>query len=593
MPTVSVPEGVAKYLLIDGQQRLTTILVILTVLRDLARSAGDDALAEEINLTLIVNQFKKEGDHHKLLPTQNDRTAFEALALGTQNGFDSQLQRAYTFFEKGIQAKSLSVDRVKKILCNDLSVVSIVLDPDDNPHLVFESLNAKGRALSAADLIRNYFFMRIHVSDQDALYGKYWKPMETALGLNLTECIRHYLMKDGKVIRRDDVYFALKEGVTKENATERLADLARFAAFYEKLLSPERESDTAVRTALKRFNRLEINSAFPFLLNCYDELAAGTLSSADFVEVIEILSNFLLRRFVCNVGTKDLSKIFSPLYRQVKRNQVSFSRSLRSVLQTLRYPRDSEFRSRIEDGKLYGTAEQATKGRFILESLELSSAHKEPVSLEGLSVEHLMPQTLTDYWKSLLGAEWEETHELYLHTIGNLTLTGYNPELSNSNWARKREILLSSHLELNRYFEGKESWRREDIEDRSRTLAEMALKVWPYFGDSSVVEKESATGKTPQHLTILGQQFQVDSWRDVLENTINVIADLEPEKFNLLLRQFPRFVNRNADVLRETRRLKNGAFIEVHLSAQSIQKFCFQALESIEMSVDEWLLETI
>lgn len=108
--------------------------------------------------------------------------------------------------------------------------------------------------------------------------------MEMALGANLTECIRHYLMKDGKVIRRDDVYFALKEGVTKENATERLADLARFAAFYERLLSPEHEPDTAVQKVLKRFNRLEINSAFPFLLNCYDELAAGTLSSADFVE---------------------------------------------------------------------------------------------------------------------------------------------------------------------------------------------------------------------------------------------------------------------------------------------------------------------
>ena len=594
MPTVSVPEGVAKYLLIDGQQRLTTVLIILIVLRDLARTAGNDALAEEINLTLIVNQFKKQGDHHKLLSTQGDREAFDSLALATSNGADCQLQKAYTFFEKGIQARSLSVDRVKKILCTDLSVVSIVLDPDDNPHLVFESLNAKGRALSAADLIRNYFFMRIHVGEQDALYAKYWEPMETSLGANLTECIRHYLMKDGRVIRRDDVYFALKEGVTKENATERLADLSRFAGFYERLLFPEREPDREIKASLKMFNRLETNSAFPFLLNCYNELSAGSLSRAEFVEVIKTLSNFLLRRFVCNIGTKDLSKIFPPLYRQVKRSQqLCFSQSLRSVLQTQRYPRDSEFQSRLEDGKLYGTADQATKARFILETIELSFAHKELVSLEAVSVEHLMPQTLTDDWKLSLGADWEETHELYLHTIGNLTLTGYNPELSNFTWSRKREILLGSHLELNKYFEGKESWRREEIEARSRKLAERAIEVWPYFGDASVVEKESATGRTPQQLTILGQRFSVDSWRDVLENTINVIADLEPEKFNLLLRQFPRFVNRNPDVLREHRQLKNGAFVEVHLSAQSIQRFCFQALESIEMSVDDWLLETI
>lgn len=592
MPTVSVPEGVAKYLLIDGQQRLTTILLILTVLRDLARKAGD-GLAEEINLTLIVNQFKKGSDHQKLLPTQGDRREFELLVSGIPSGNGCQLRKAYEFFEKGIQARQLSIHRVKKILCNDLSVVSIVLDTDDNPHLVFESLNAKGRALSAADLIRNYFFMRIHVSNQDEVYAKFWEPMEAALGSNLTECIRHYLMKDGKVVRRDDVYFALKDGVTTENASSRLEDLSRFAGFYERLLYPEREPDKEIRTALKRFNRLDTNTAFPFLLNCYYELAIGALSTREFVEIIETVENFLLRRFVCNIGTKDLSKIFPPLYRQVKRHPTAFIQALRLVLQAQRYPKDSEFRSRLTDSKLYGTADQAVKAKLILETLESSYAHKEPVALDGLTVEHVMPQKLTEEWKSDLGEDWQEIHELYLHTIGNLTLTGYNPELSNSGWVRKRTILLDSHLELNKYFKSKHAWRREDIEQRSRDLAELALKVWPYFGDATVPEKLTATGRTPQQLTILGHRFEVASWRDVLENTINIIADLEPEKFDVLLREFPRFVSRNASALREYRKLKNGAFIEVNLSAQAIQKFCFQALESIDMSIDDWIVQAI
>jgi uncharacterized protein with ParB-like and HNH nuclease domain len=592
LPTVSVPEGVAKYMLIDGQQRLTTVLIILTVIRDLARAAGNNALADEINLTLIVNQFKKDGDHQKLLPTQGDRKAFGGIVVGNPDDTDSQVWKAYNYFKSGIKAKDLQIDRVKKILCNDLSVVSIVLDPDDNPHLVFESLNAKGRALSAADLIRNYFFMRIHVRDQDVVYDKYWKPMEIGLDANLTECIRHYLMKDGKVVRRDDVYFVLKEGVTKENAVDRLSDLARFAGYYERLLYPIREIDPDIRAAIERFNRLETNSAFPFLLNCFDDYNRGVLLKAELIDVFKTLENFVVRRFVCNIATKYLSTIFPALYQQAKSySDASFNRALCLVLQTKGYPRDTEFRSRLVDGKLYGSGDRALKTKLILETFESSYGHKEGASFSTLTLEHLMPQTVTQSWKSALGQDWQEVHELYLHTIGNLTLTGYNPELSNSDWNRKRAILLESKLELNKYFASKDCWRRENIEQRSRDLSEMALRAWPYFGDGSVADTTSVTGTTPQRLKILGAFFDVHSWRDVLENTMNVISDLEPEKFEVLLSEFPRFISRQSGNLRERRQLTNGAFVEVNLSAQAIQKFCFQAIESIELSTDDWIVQ--
>jgi uncharacterized protein with ParB-like and HNH nuclease domain len=592
LPTVSVPEGVAKYMLIDGQQRLTTVLIILTVLRDLARSAGNEALAEEINLTLIVNQFKKDGDHQKLLPTQGDRKAFETIVMGSSDGFDNQVWKAYSYFKSSIKAQDLPIDKVKKILCNDLSIVSIVLDPDDNPHLVFESLNAKGRALSAADLIRNYFFMRIHVDNQEDVYSKYWKPMEQALDANLTECIRHYLMKDGKVVRRDDVYFVLKEGVTKENAIDRLSDLACFGSYYERLLYPGREPDAEIKAAIERFNRLETNSAFPFLLNCYDDYHKGRLPKAELIEVFKILENFVVRRFVCNIATKYLSTIFTALYQQAKSySTVSFNRGLCLALQTKGYPRDTEFRSRLVDGKLYGSGDRALKTKLILETFKSSYGHKEGVSYSSLTLEHLLPQTITEPWKNALGKDWQEVHELYLHTIGNLTLTGYNPELSNSDWNRKRAILIESNLELNKYFATKECWRREDIEQRSRDLSDMATKAWPYFGDGSVVETTSVTGTTPRRLKILGQSFDVHSWRDVLENTINVISDLEPEKFEVLLSEFPRFVSRKNGNLREHRKLKNGAFVEVNLSAQTIQKFCYQAVESIQLTTEDWVVQ--
>ena len=176
MPTVSVPEGVAKYLLIDGQQRLTTIFVLLTLLRNKAREALNGRFADEINNTLLVNQYKDGADFYKLMPTQVDRKTYQNFINGNPHEVENQLTRAYDFFDKKLKQVELEHEKIKKIITSFFSVVSIVLDADDNPYLVFESLNAKGRPLTQADLIRNYFFMRIHIDKQDEVYNLYWGP---------------------------------------------------------------------------------------------------------------------------------------------------------------------------------------------------------------------------------------------------------------------------------------------------------------------------------------------------------------------------------------------------------------------------------
>ena len=205
MPTVSVPEGVAKYLLIDGQQRLTTIFVLLTLLRNKARENKNPEFADEINNTLLVNPYKKDNDFFKLMPTQVDRDTYKNFINGKPTDTNNQLTRAYEFFDKKLKQIHLEHEKLKKIITSYFSVVSIVLDADDNPYLVFESLNAKGRPLTQADLIRNYFFMRIHTDKQDEVYNGYWQPMQTALNDNLTEYIRHFLMRDGNIIKQNDV----------------------------------------------------------------------------------------------------------------------------------------------------------------------------------------------------------------------------------------------------------------------------------------------------------------------------------------------------------------------------------------------------
>lgn len=594
MPTTSVPEGVSKFLLIDGQQRLTTVFILLTLLRDIARNNGEQELSDEINQTMLVNPFKKDVDYFKLLPTQVDRIYFKNLIRSKVNG-TNQLSKCYQFFERKLKQGKVEIQALNNVITNRLSVVSIVLDADDNPHLVFESLNAKGRPLTQADLIRNYFFMRFHVSEQERIHSEYWEPMQTTLGDNLTEFIRHYLMRNGAFVKKSDVYFILKERVEQGDALTSLKDIANFAEYYQKLLSPENEPCVQIRNALLRLNRLEVTTAYPFLLNCYHDYIQGKLTIGDFVRVLQIIENFIVRRFVCNVPTNQLNKIFPTLYEQVSlKNLSDFVGSVSSTLQSRGYPKDIEFKARLVDSKLYGTRERATKAKLILETLEMSYQHKEQVPFADLSIEHVLPQTTTDWWQQHLGAEWQIEHELYLHTLGNLTLTAYNSELSNDPFPAKQKRLVNSHLEMNHYFRNTSIWNKNEIEKRSNILAEQILNIWPYFGENQFepMNEDTVTGKKPKTIVILDQEINVTSWRDVLIKTMNTIADLEPDLFESLAKQYPNFISADSGRFRRNYKLTNGFYVYVNLSAKNIYRFCTQAIESIGLSADDWTVET-
>ncbi len=203
-----------------------------------------------------------------------------------------------------------------------------------------------------------------------------------------------------------------------------------------------------------------------------------------------------------------------------------------------------------------------------------------------------MPQTLSESWQHALGENWEETHDLFLHTIGNLTLTAYNTELSNDEFISKKRRLNESHLEINKYFDTLKSWQRQDIEERAEVLAKQALLIWNYFGqeNSIPVDNHGVTGTIPISLKILGQRFEVQSWRDVLQETLNTVADLEPEKFDVIAHNYPRYVSKDKNKFRAIRELRNGYF-EMNLSAQSIQRLCHQAMETIELTSDDWNIE--
>lgn len=598
MPTRSVPEGVAKYLLIDGQQRLTTILLLLALLRDRAKE-DPGILAAEIEQTLLTNPFKQGLDCFKLLPTQADRDSFIGVIRGDgTTGADGQIGKARAFFESKLRGQiGAAIEKLKSVIVSNLLLVSIVLDADDNPHLIFESLNAKGLVLTAADLIRNYFFMRIHVDRQESLYEDHWRNMQEQLGDSLSECVRHFLMKDGEIVKQGDVYFALKERADKnlrgeDQVVEYLTTLSRYADYYSKLLDPERETSPAIRTRMQRLNRIEVTTAYPFLLNIYNEYAQARISEADFAEILDILENFMIRRWVCSVPSYGLNKVFPALFHQASAEPTLVD-GVKAVLRSKNYPRDDEFVDRLTRSRLYASGERAAKTKLLLECLERHSDHREPVAMDALTIEHVMPQTLTTGWQEQLGADWEGTYDELLHTLGNLTLTGYNVPLSNSPFAQKRQLLLESHIDLNKYFRDVAAWNADAIRQRAHCLAETALEVWPYFGgtDAGPTPPRGVTNRKPAAVVIFGQRIAASTWRDVAQRTFEAIAERDPEAFDHVVAQFPRYIATQEGNLREARRLANGMFMETHFSANSLYTACVQVTEAAGLSSDDWRVE--
>lgn len=598
LPTISVPEGVAKYLLIDGQQRLTTIFILLSILRDKAKNNENKEFADEINNTLLVNPYKKDNDYFKLMPTQDDRDIYKNIIKGEHNDAQSQIKNAYDFFEKKLRQIQLEHAKIKEVITNYFSVVSIVLDHDDNPYLVFESLNAKGKPLTQADLIRNYFFMRIHVDKQKEIHDKFWQPMQNRLTDNLTEYIRHFLMRDGGNVKQNDVYHTIKETVSPTNVIDYLQKLEKYSIYYQRFIYPQYEPVKELKKYFNRLNRIEVTTAYPFILNIYNDYQENKLNVSQFVEILKILENYLIRRFVCNIPTNQLNKIFPTIYNNIsKNNSEDFIQGLKLFLQEKNYPKDNEFFLRFIQNKFYkkGVGDVNLKTKLILETFEESYGHKEEPNFENLTIEHVMPQTLSETWQNDIGKDWEETYELLLDTIGNLTLTAYNPELSNADFNTKKQIYNESHLELNKYFANLNSWTKAEIESRSELLANEALKIWNYFGEEKVNSNSSkqVTGTTPTELNILGQKLEVKTWRDVLEKTLNTIADLEPDKFEIIAENFKRYIDKNEKKFRAFRQLKNGYFFEVNLSAEQIQKICFQAIGMIDLNSEDWNVKFI
>lgn len=487
MPARSVPVGVSKFLIIDGQQRLTTIALMMCAIRD-SIPADDLIPRRRIQSFYLTNEGYEGAEFFKLLPTQGDRELYSPLikGAGVEQIPDSQFKKAYDFFRRRLRDEidgGVKIDprHILEIIESRLMVVMINLSDTDDPYLIFESLNFKGSPLEQADLVRNYFLMRFSLAEQQTVYETLWLPMQNRLGGTLTEFMRHFLGSEGEEVRKSDVYAAIKRLVADAEAASvrvLMTRMERLAILYSRLSAVASETRPELSVYFDQFRRLDFGSVYPLLLSLYEDFDEGQFGIDEFTSSLWILHSFIIRRMVVGVPSNSLSGLFISLCRSNPATDTPsawLSAALGKEDKNRRWPRDEEFEDRFIHGQLYGSR----ACQIILECLEQQSGHHEAVPFDDATVEHIMPQTLTPEWETLLGQESEYDHSSWLHILGNLTLTGYNPELSNRPYSEKRALFALSHFELNRYFGTVEHWGATEIRDRAIKLFRTAIQLWP------------------------------------------------------------------------------------------------------------------
>lgn len=482
-------------LVIDGQQRLTTVTLLIAALAD---ALGDDEpvdgfSAKKLRNYYLLNPEETSERHYKLLLSQTDKASLVSVVSGNEQpeNHSIRIEQNFNFFEDMIAGCKNDL----RAICNGIAklvVVDIALNRDqDNPQLIFESMNSTGRELSQADLIRNFILMGLEPVFQTRLYEQFWRPMEVAFGqeaynTHFDGFMRHYLtVKTGEIPRLDDVYEAFKAHARSigaiDDGVEPLVKEIRDYARHFCAMALGAEPNPNLKLAFHDLRELKVDVAYPFLLELYHDYSNDILGKDEFVEATRLIEAYVFRRAICAIPTNSMNKTFANFTKALKKDR--YLESVKAHFLTLpsyrRFPKDEEFERDIQTRDLYKFRSKS----YWLRRLE-NFGRKERVSVEEYTIEHIMPQNeeLSSSWQTALGPEWKRVHEEWLHTLGNLTLTGYNSEYSDKPFAAKRDMqggFKESPLKVNVGLGALDEWNEAAIKNRAGQLALKVLGVWP------------------------------------------------------------------------------------------------------------------
>jgi len=472
-PVNHMPGDLPVYQLIDGQQRLTTITILLAVLRDLAHEHDLQELAEDITERYLIQKREKGLNRYKVVPRVGDREVLFAVIDGKAADHSRRdgIIRAQRFFKAAVQQyikndMEKALRQLATAVTAWLSLVVISIE-GENPYEIFESLNSTGLPLEESDLIRNFVFMKVPLSEQEDFHRLHWQPLEAMFEgtddedrMDMTVFYRDYLMRNGEYSRKKATFVDFKDHLKGRDITPvaLIQELRKFARFELALRLPSTSEDSRLKSALECINALEVTTAYPLLTHLLARHSDGGLSKDELLQCIADLESFVIRRSICGESTRSYNELFPAAIRSIAGSPCE---DLRRFWTARGWPNDEAFTASLLNFALY--RREPKKCQLILEQLEASFGHKEGPKLKALTIEHVMPQSIIkgqagQSWQGMLGNKWSTLHEEWLHTLGNLTLTGYNPKLSNDSFERKKAVYKKSNVQLNAHFHKISTW---------------------------------------------------------------------------------------------------------------------------------------
>ena len=486
--------GVQKFMIIDGQQRTTTLTLLLLALRDyaIANPADTTINAKRIDNMLLKNEYESGDERYKLLLTETDREILISLVESKPiaDGTKSKLLDNYRYFVDKIAAKELIPAEIYESI-GKLQIVNITLDRTmDDAQAIFESLNSTGKELSESDLIRNYVLMGLEPTEQTYVYEHMWRPMELMFSYETQDTLmdkffRDYLtMKLTRIPKQGRVYDEFKlYHLNCEFSTirELCQDLLTYAKYYTDIVFA-RSSNPVLKGLYSDINDLRMEVSYPFLIKVHNDFAEHIITEDELLEILRLCISYVFRRSICDIPTNSLNKTFATLRNEIRQDDYLNSIKAFFILRDdyKEFPNDEKFVAAFISRDIYNMRSR----NFILSHLE-NFENKSIIVVENYTIEHIMPQNknLSIEWQTMLGANWREIQKTYLHTIGNLTLTCYNSEMSDHSFLTKMDMeggFKESALRLNGFVVKQTEWTESTIKTRAKLLAEKAKKIWAF-----------------------------------------------------------------------------------------------------------------
>lgn len=605
------------YKLVDGQQRLVTASLLLCALRDSVDPST--SLYNEIN-GFLVNEGQVDDLYFKVVPSlmYGDREAYSAIVRGKRNGTksESQISTAFERFQTLISNEEknnpLNVERMVNCVVSCMEIVYVDLNKGESPYKIFESLNAKGKPLTQADLVRNYIAMRLPTHRQETVFNNDWLPIESSLQEKrrtghrgpgeLTAFIRHYLsMKTSRVPNMNRVYETFRSRMIESFDSDsafigEIKNLHKHSKHYDRLLRPENEQENEIYVALDRIQKAESVTAFPLIMYLYELHSQQILQTTEFVEALALIENFIIRVFLNGGSTTGLNRLFPSLIAEIETS--SILHSLKSAIANKRlYPSDNRIRQNLLSNALYDGNRRA-RLVFVMNVLNRHMSEGTDgytILNDKATIEHIMPQNLNDDWRNHLGSSAESIHRDYLNTIGNLTLVtqGKNSEVSDGPFEDKRHILATHALLINsNYFSRTISrWDADSIKTRTAWLTDRILQVWPALGRPP--RAVGVKGKTPLTLSIRDNHFELErfyGWRGMLMQMVNCLHELELlTDFDDARSEFGNMIQKEKeDAPKFYKQSSNGWWIYANHSAETVVHLCGKFANYCGLQDDEW-----